>query len=89
MYSQPLETENARLLHDGQCTYGQNVFRLMLFENEAPSSFTSMINGALACSNLRRHDGLRLGKQLHAYGLRTGIWRAYTNNAFMVKYAKN
>jgi pentatricopeptide repeat protein len=63
-------------------------FRLMLFENEAPSSFT-LVSGALACSNLRRHDGLRLGKQLHAYGLRTGIWRAYTNNAFMVKYAKN
>jgi pentatricopeptide repeat protein len=62
-------------------------FRLMLFENEAPSSFT-LVSGALASSNLCRHDGLRLGKQLHAYSLRTGIWRTYTNNAFMVMYAK-
>ncbi|GMY35067.1 pentatricopeptide repeat-containing protein At3g57430, chloroplastic [Fagus crenata] len=62
-------------------------FQLMLFENVAPSSFT-LVSVALACSNLPRRDGLRLGKQVHAYSLRTGNWRTYTNNALMSMYAK-
>ena len=62
-------------------------FRLMLFENVVPSSFT-LVSVALACSNLHKHDGLRLGKQVHAYSLRTGNWRTYTNNALMSMYAK-
>lgn len=62
-------------------------FQLMLFDNMAPSSFT-LVSVALACSNLHWHDGLRLGQQVHAYCLRTGNWRTFTNNAFMAMYAK-
>ncbi|KAF7801326.1 pentatricopeptide repeat-containing protein [Senna tora] len=62
-------------------------FRLMLFENLEPNSFT-LVSAALACSNLGRHDGLRLGKQVHAYTLRKGDWRSFTNNALMTMYAK-
>uniref|UniRef100_A0A2N9FIQ6 DYW domain-containing protein n=1 Tax=Fagus sylvatica TaxID=28930 RepID=A0A2N9FIQ6_FAGSY len=62
-------------------------FQLMLFENVAPSSFT-LVSVALACSNLPRRDGLWLGKQVHAYSLRTGNWKTYTNNALMSMYAK-
>ncbi|GAV75044.1 PPR domain-containing protein/PPR_2 domain-containing protein/PPR_3 domain-containing protein/DYW_deaminase domain-containing protein [Cephalotus follicularis] len=62
-------------------------FRLMLAENVEPSSFT-LVSVALACSNLRRRDGLQLGKQVQAYSLKIGDLRTYTNNALMAMYAK-
>ncbi|KAJ1393126.1 Tetratricopeptide-like helical domain superfamily [Sesbania bispinosa] len=54
------------------------LFRLMLSENVDPTSFT-LVSVAHACSNLR--DGVRLGKQVHAYALRNGDWGTFTNNA--------
>ncbi|XP_061365706.1 pentatricopeptide repeat-containing protein At3g57430, chloroplastic [Gastrolobium bilobum] len=61
------------------------LFRLMLLENSEPTSFT-LVSVAHACSNLR--DGVRLGKQVHAYTLRNGDWRTFTNNALVTMYAK-
>lgn len=58
----------------------------MLSENVGPTSFT-LVSIAHACSNLR--DGLRLGKQVHAYTLRNGDMRTtFTNNALVTMYAK-
>ncbi|OMO94661.1 hypothetical protein COLO4_16226 [Corchorus olitorius] len=62
-------------------------FRLMLLDNVEPSSFT-LVSVANACSNLTRLDGLRLGKQLHAYSLRIGDTKTFTNNALMAMYSK-
>ncbi|KAI9199164.1 hypothetical protein LWI28_028512 [Acer negundo] len=62
-------------------------FRLMLYDNVEPSSFT-VVSVALACSNLSRHEGLRLGKQVHGHTMRVGDWKTFTNNALMAMYAK-
>ncbi|CAN4083670.1 unnamed protein product [Withania somnifera] len=50
-------------------------------------SFT-LVSVALACSNLNRTDGLRLGKQVHGYSLRVDDRKTYTNNSLMSMYAK-
>ncbi|KAL7126951.1 hypothetical protein ABFS83_14G221400 [Erythranthe nasuta] len=62
-------------------------FRLMGLERIEPSSFT-LVSVALACSNLNRHDGLRLGKQVHGYSLRVDDMKTFTNNSLMAMYAK-
>ncbi|KAJ7969399.1 Pentatricopeptide repeat-containing protein [Quillaja saponaria] len=62
-------------------------FRLMLLDNAEPSSFT-LVSAAHACSNLSKSDGLRLGKQVHAYSLRKGDCKTFTSNALMAMYAK-
>lgn len=67
--------------------FALEAFRFMILENLEPNSFT-LVSAALACSNLREHDGLRLGKQVHAYTLRKGDCRSFTNNALMAMYAK-
>ncbi|OIV91656.1 hypothetical protein TanjilG_26509 [Lupinus angustifolius] len=61
------------------------LLRLMLEENSEPTSFT-LVSVAHACSNSR--DGEWLGKQVHAYALRKGYWRTFTNNALVTMYAK-
>uniref|UniRef100_A0A2P2IVB0 Pentatricopeptide repeat-containing protein At3g57430ic n=1 Tax=Rhizophora mucronata TaxID=61149 RepID=A0A2P2IVB0_RHIMU len=63
-------------------------FRFMLSENFGPNSFT-LVSIALASSNLPKREGLRLGKQAHAYCFRNGHWRTFTNNALMAMYAKH
>ncbi|GAU43165.1 hypothetical protein TSUD_301310 [Trifolium subterraneum] len=62
-----------------------HLFRLMLLENVGPTSFT-LVSVAHACSNLG--NGLLLGKQVHAFMLRNGDWRTFTNNALVTMYAK-
>ncbi|KAJ6428548.1 hypothetical protein OIU84_023882 [Salix udensis] len=62
-------------------------FRMMLMEGLEPSSFT-LVSMALACSNLRKCDGLWLGKQIHGCCFRKGHWRTFSNNALMAMYAK-
>ena len=62
-------------------------FRLMLMEGFEPSSFT-LVSMALACSNLRKRDGLWLGKQIHGCCFRKGHWKTFSNNALMAMYAK-
>ncbi|KAL7258555.1 hypothetical protein ACSBR1_004642 [Camellia fascicularis] len=62
-------------------------FRMMQSERVEPSSFT-LVSVALACSNLSKRDGLRLGKQVHGYGLRVDDQKTFTNNALMAMYAK-
>lgn len=62
-------------------------FRSMQLEKVEPSSFT-LVSTALACSNLRKQEGLRLGKQVHGYSLRVGDVKTFTNNALMAMYAK-
>ncbi|GLT74978.1 hypothetical protein SLA2020_467380 [Shorea laevis] len=63
-------------------------FRLMLQGNVEPSSFT-LVSVALACSNLSKPEGLRLGKQVHGYSLRICDWKTFTINALMAMYAKH
>lgn len=62
-------------------------FRLMGLERIEPSSFT-LVSVALACSNLNRRDGVRLGKQLHGYSLRVDERKTFTDNSLMAMYAK-
>ena len=62
-----------------------HLFKLMLLENVGPTSFT-LVSVAHACSNLS--NGLLLGKQVHAFVLRNGDWRTFTNNALVTMYAK-
>ncbi|KAE9461528.1 hypothetical protein C3L33_06559, partial [Rhododendron williamsianum] len=62
-------------------------FRLMQSERVEPSSFT-LVSVALACSNLSKRNGLRLGKQVHGYSLRVDDRKTFTNNALMAMYAK-
>ncbi|MQL98683.1 hypothetical protein Taro_031397 [Colocasia esculenta] len=67
-----------------------DLFRWMLNEGVDPSSFT-LVSVVLACSSLSWQDGLTLGKQVHAYGLRTGLYcepKTFTNNSLMAMYAK-
>ncbi|KAJ4702720.1 Pentatricopeptide repeat-containing protein [Melia azedarach] len=64
-----------------------DAFRLMLHDNVEPSSFT-LVSVALACSNLSKGEGLKLGKQVHGYSLRVGDWKTFTVNALMAMYAK-
>lgn len=61
-------------------------FRLMWSENLEPSSFT-LVSLALACSKLHKHEGLRLGKQVHAYSFRKCHSTTFTNNSLMTMYA--
>ncbi|XP_073028360.1 pentatricopeptide repeat-containing protein At3g57430, chloroplastic [Primulina eburnea] len=62
-------------------------FRLMGLDRIEPSSFT-LVSIALACSNLNRRDGLRLGKQIHGYTLRADDRTTFTYSALMAMYAK-
>lgn len=62
-------------------------FWVMQEENVVPSSFT-LVSVVSVCGNLGVVDGLRLGKQVHAYSLRKGEVRTYTINALMAMYAK-
>ncbi|WOL09647.1 hypothetical protein Cni_G18400 [Canna indica] len=65
-------------------------FRSMQDESMQPSSFT-LVSVSLACSNLDRSDGTRLGKQLHGYGLRNGAYSSgnrFAFNALVAMYAK-
>ncbi|KAG6393935.1 hypothetical protein SASPL_144510 [Salvia splendens] len=62
-------------------------FRLMWVEKIEPSSF-NLVSVALACSNLKWGDGLRLGKQLHGYSLRVDERKTFTDNSLMAMYAK-
>ncbi|PQQ13658.1 pentatricopeptide repeat-containing protein [Prunus yedoensis var. nudiflora] len=62
-------------------------FRSMLLENMEPSSFT-LVSVALACSNLLKRDGLRLGKQVHAYSVRMSECKTFTINALLAMYSK-
>ncbi|KAF4376538.1 hypothetical protein F8388_025409 [Cannabis sativa] len=63
-------------------------FRSMLREeNVVPSSFT-LVSVAHACSNLDKHRGLWLGKQVHGYSLRNGDRKTFTINALIAMYAK-
>ncbi|KAI5348993.1 hypothetical protein L3X38_001880 [Prunus dulcis] len=62
-------------------------FRSMLLENMEPSSFT-LVSVALACSNLHKRDGLRLGKQVHAYSVRMSECKTFTINALLAMYSK-
>ncbi|XP_009762740.1 pentatricopeptide repeat-containing protein At3g57430, chloroplastic [Nicotiana sylvestris] len=62
-------------------------FRLMGLDGFEASSFT-LVSVALACSNLPRTDGLRLGKQVHGYSLRIDDSKTFTNNALISMYAK-
>ncbi|XAR56196.1 hypothetical protein NMG60_11036578 [Bertholletia excelsa] len=64
-----------------------DAFRAMQSEGVEPSSFT-LVTLALACSNLSKLDGLRLGKQVHGYSLRVDDHKTFTNNALMSMYAK-
>ncbi|KAL8513307.1 hypothetical protein ACS0TY_019494 [Phlomoides rotata] len=64
-----------------------DAFRLMGLEGIEPSSFT-LVSVALACSNLNRRGGLRLGKQLHGYSLRVDDRKTFTDNSLMAMYAK-
>ncbi|WCJ25623.1 Tetratricopeptide repeat (TPR)-like superfamily protein [Euphorbia peplus] len=61
-------------------------FRIvMLVLNLEPTSFT-LVSMALVCSNLE--NGLRLGKELHGFTFRKGLWQTFSNNALMTMYAK-
>ncbi|GER56915.1 pentatricopeptide repeat-containing family protein [Striga asiatica] len=62
-------------------------FRSMGSERVQPSSF-ALVSIALACSNLDRQNGLRLGKEVHGYSLRIDDGRTFTNNALISMYAK-
>ncbi|KAG9132205.1 hypothetical protein Leryth_017072 [Lithospermum erythrorhizon] len=66
-----------------------DAFRSMGEEGILPSSFT-LVSVALACSNvLDGVAGLRLGKEVHGYALRTDHDRkTFTSNALMTMYAK-
>ncbi|XP_027354333.1 pentatricopeptide repeat-containing protein At3g57430, chloroplastic [Abrus precatorius] len=75
----------ATLCRFGEWDLSLKLFRLMLSENVDPTSFT-LVSVAHACSHVR--GGVRLGKQVHAYALRNGDWRSYTNNALVTMYAK-
>lgn len=62
----------------------------MVSERAAPSSFT-LVSIFLACSNLSNPDGLRLGKETHAYALRNGFFhegKRFAYNAVIAMYAK-
>ncbi|KAI6694054.1 hypothetical protein NL676_021764 [Syzygium grande] len=78
----------AALCRDEEWVLVLDCFRSMVAENLEPSSFTLM-SLALACSNLLRgNDGLKLGKQVHAYSLRKGDRKMFTNNSLMAMYSK-
>ncbi|KAL2900455.1 hypothetical protein RDABS01_025537 [Bienertia sinuspersici] len=61
-------------------------FLLMQAENVEPSSF-NLVSIVSVCGDLGV-NGLRLGKQVHAYSLRKGDVTAYIINALMSMYAK-
>ncbi|KNA23285.1 hypothetical protein SOVF_026300 [Spinacia oleracea] len=62
-------------------------FWVMQRENVEPSSFT-LVSIVSVCGKLGVIDGLRLGKQVHAYSLRKGDMSTFTINALMSMYAK-
>lgn len=65
-------------------------FRAMQMEDVEPSSFT-LVSVVLACSNVGEFGGVRLGKQVHGYGLRAGFYsdgKTFTYNALIAMYAK-
>jgi pentatricopeptide repeat protein len=62
----------------------------MLIECSEISSFT-LVSILLACSNITEVVGIRLGKEVHAYGLRNGLFsdgRRFTYNALISMYSK-
>ncbi|KAH7661954.1 TPR-like protein [Dioscorea alata] len=65
-------------------------FRMMQEDGLDPSSFT-LVSVVQACSNLSKSEGLRLGKQVHGYGLRNGFYsdgKTFTYNSLISMYAK-
>ncbi|KAM0952148.1 putative tetratricopeptide-like helical domain superfamily, DYW domain-containing protein [Dioscorea sansibarensis] len=65
-------------------------FRMMQEDGLDPSSFT-LVSVVQACSNLSKSEGLRLGKQVHGYGLRNGFYsdgKTFTYNSLVSMYAK-
>ncbi|XP_071722619.1 pentatricopeptide repeat-containing protein At3g57430, chloroplastic [Rutidosis leptorrhynchoides] len=64
-----------------------DMFRRMQVDRVEPNSFT-LVSMSLACSNLETRRGVMLGKQVHAYSLRTGESMSFTNNSLMSMYAK-
>ncbi|KAG0496152.1 hypothetical protein HPP92_000843 [Vanilla planifolia] len=67
-----------------------DAFRIMQEEGFEANSF-ALVSVALACSNLGRHDGARLGQQLHGHGLRIGLYtdgKTFTCNSLIALYAK-
>ncbi|KAJ1701797.1 hypothetical protein LUZ63_001576 [Rhynchospora breviuscula] len=77
------------------CLYNEwgaalDALRLMLKECSEISSFT-LVSILSACSNITESVGLRLGREVHAYGLRNGIFtddKRFTHNALISMYAK-
>ncbi|XP_050234589.1 pentatricopeptide repeat-containing protein At3g57430, chloroplastic [Mercurialis annua] len=61
-------------------------FKFMLDEDWEPTSFT-LVSIILACSNLSKRDGLRLGKEVHAYSFRKSHRSTFTYNSLMSMYA--
>jgi pentatricopeptide repeat protein len=62
----------------------------MLIECSEISSFT-LVSILLACSNITEVVGIRLGKEVHAYGLRNGFFsdgKRFTCSALISMYAK-
>ncbi|KAL5978780.1 hypothetical protein ACLOJK_029897 [Asimina triloba] len=66
-------------------------FQAMQEEQVELSSFT-LVSIVLAASHLEGEYGLRLGKQIHGYGLRAGYFcsdgKSFTRNALMAMYSK-
>ncbi|XP_057549081.1 pentatricopeptide repeat-containing protein At3g57430, chloroplastic [Amaranthus tricolor] len=62
-------------------------FSCMQAENVEASSF-SLVSLVKVCGNLGVVNGLKLGKQIHAYALRKGGVTTYNINALMAMYAK-
>ncbi|KAL6970842.1 hypothetical protein U1Q18_030526 [Sarracenia purpurea var. burkii] len=77
----------AALCHFEEWELALKGFRTMQSERLDPSSFT-LVSVALACSNLSKREGLRLGKQVHGYSLRVDDWKPFTKNALMAMYAQ-
>ena len=66
------------------------LFRGMIEEREEPSSFT-LVSVTSACVNLRTRNCLKLGKQVHCYGLRRGLYsdeKSFSVNSLISMYAK-
>ncbi|XP_068653981.1 pentatricopeptide repeat-containing protein At3g57430, chloroplastic [Aristolochia californica] len=79
----------AALCHFEEWVLALEAFRVMVSEGVEPSSFT-LVSVTLACSVLNRLEGSLLGKEVHGYGLRVGLYygKTYTVNSLMAMYAK-
>ncbi|KAG9439009.1 hypothetical protein H6P81_019174 [Aristolochia fimbriata] len=79
----------AALCHFEEWMFALEAFRIMVSQGVEPSSFT-LVSVTLACSQLNRREGSRLGKAVHGHGLRLGLYydKTYTLNSLMAMYAK-